>query len=119
MQYNFLILMSFLVTSCVSYDSSSILDMAKPIIDTKGVDMTLYETDLEECKVYSNDISTIKSIAKGSAVGAVIEAISDKRKDGIELGAVSGGTRSGLRAIREKENILKRCLKGRGYKVLN
>jgi len=85
--------------------------------------MTLYETDLEECKVYSNDISTIKSIAKGSAtgaaVGAVIEAISDKRKDGIELGAVSGGTRSGLRAIREKENILKRCLKGRGYKVLN
>jgi outer membrane lipoprotein SlyB len=123
MKYNVLILMSFLVTSCVSNDSSSILDMAKPIIDTKGVDMTLYETDLEECKVYFNDISTIKSIAKGTAtgtaVGAVIEAISDKRKDGIELGAVSGGTRSGLRAIREKENILKRCLKGRGYKVLN
>ena len=47
MQYNFLILVSFLVTSCVSNNSTSILDMAKPIIDTKGVDMTLYETDLD------------------------------------------------------------------------
>ena len=123
MKYNVLIIMSFLTISCVSNNSSSILSMNKPIIDTKGVDMTLYETDLEECKTYSNDISTAKSIAKGSAagaaVGAVIEAISNKRKDAIEIGAVSGGTQSGLRATREKEQILKRCLKGRGYKVLN
>jgi outer membrane lipoprotein SlyB len=123
MKYNVLIIMSLLTISCVSNNSSSILSMNNPIIDTKGVDMTLYETDLEECKAYSNDISTIKSIAKGSAtgaaVGAVIEAISDKRKDAIEIGAVSGGTQSGLRATREKEQVLKRCLKGRGYKVLN
>jgi len=123
MKYNVLIIMSFLTISCVSNNSSSILSMNKPIIDTKGVDMTLYETDLEECKAYSNDISTVKSIAKGSAAGAavgvVIEAISNKRKDAIEIGAVSGGTQSGLRATREKEQILKRCLKGRGYKVLN
>lgn len=122
MKYNVLI-MSLLTISCVSNNSSSILSMNKPIIDTKGVNMTLYETDLEECTAYSNDISTIKSIAKGSAtgaaVGAVIEAISDKRKDAIEIGAVSGGTQSGLRATREKEQVLKRCLKGRGYKVLN
>jgi outer membrane lipoprotein SlyB len=123
MKYNVLIIMLLLTISCVSNNSSSILSMNNPIIDTKGVDMTLYETDLEECKAYSNDISTIKSIAKGSAtgaaVGAVIEAISDKRKDAIEIGAVSGGTQSGLRATREKEQVLKRCLKGRGYKVLN
>ena len=123
MKYTVVILLLLLVTSCVSNNSTSILDQAKPIIDTKGVDMTLYETDLEECKAYSNDISTIKSIAKGSAtgaaVGAVIEAISDRRKDAIEIGAVTGGTQSGLRAAREKEQILKRCLKGRGYKVLN
>jgi outer membrane lipoprotein SlyB len=123
MKYNVLIIMSLLTISCVSNNSSSILSMNNPIIDTKGVDMTLYETDLEECKAYSNDISTVKSIAKGSAagaaVGAVIEAISDKRKDAIEIGAVSGGTQSGLRATREKEQVLKRCLKGRGYKVLN
>ena len=123
MKYNVLIIMSLLTISCVSNNSSSILSMNNPIIDTKGVDMTLYETDLEECKAYSSDISTIKSIAKGSAtgaaVGAVIEAISDKRKDAIEIGAVSGGTQSGLRATREKEQVLKRCLKGRGYKVLN
>ncbi|MBT7754005.1 MAG: glycine zipper family protein [Gammaproteobacteria bacterium] len=107
----------------MSNNSTSILDQAKPIIDTKGVDMTLYETDLEECNAYSDDVSITRSIAKGSAtgaaVGAVIEAISDRRKDAIEIGAVTGGTQSGLRAAREKEQILKQCLKGRGYKVLN
>ena len=123
MKYTVVILLLLLVTSCVSNNSKSILDQAKPIIDTKGVDMTLYETDLEECNAYSDDVSITRSIAKGSAtgaaVGAVIEAISDRRKDAIEIGAVTGGTQSGLRAAREKEQILKQCLKGRGYKVLN
>ncbi len=106
--------------------STSILDGSKPIIDTKGVNMSQYEIDLEECSTFSNDISTGKSIAKGAAtgaaVGAVIEAITNdarSRRDAIEVGAVSGGAKSGIRAIREKEGILKRCLRGRGYKVLN
>ena len=88
--------------------------------------MSQYEIDLEECSIFSEDISTGKSIAKGAvtgaAVGAVIEAITDdvrSRRDAIEVGAVSGGAQSGIRAVREKEQILKRCLRGRGYKVLN
>ncbi len=88
--------------------------------------MEQYKNDLEECSSFSEDISTGKSIAQGAAtgaaVGAVIEAITDDsrgRRDPIEVGVVSGGAKSGIRAVREKEQILKRCLKGRGYKVLN
>ena len=118
----------FLITllGCVANNSSSIFEGSKPIIDTKGVNMSQYEIDLEECSIFSEDISTGKSIAKGAvtgaAVGAVIEAITDdvrSRRDAIEVGAVSGGAQSGIRAVGEKERILKRCLRGRGYKVLN
>ena len=118
----------FLITlsGCVTNTSTSIFKGSKPIIDTKGVNMSQYEIDLEECSIFSEDISTGKSIDKGAvtgaAVGAVIEAITDdvrSRRDAIEVGAVSGGAQSGIRAVREKEQILKRCLRGRGYKVLN
>ena len=118
----------FLITlsGCVANSSGSIFESSKPIIDTKGVNMSQYEIDHKECSIFSEDISTGKSIAKGAvtgaAVGAVIEAITDdvrSRRDAIEVGAVSGGAQSGIRAVREKEQILKRCLRGRGYKVLN
>ena len=115
-----------LLSGCVANNSSSIFESSKPIIDTQGVNMAQYEIDLEECSIFSEDISTGKSIAKGAAtgaaVGAVIEAITDdarSRRDAIEVGAVTGGAKSGIRAVREKEQILKRCLRGRGYKVLN
>ena len=118
----------FLITlsGCVANNSGSIFVGSKPIIDRQGVNMSQYEIDLEECSIFSEDISTGKSIVKGAAtgaaVGAVIEAITDdvrSRRDAIEVGAVSGGAQSGVRAVREKQQILKRCLRGRGYKVLN
>jgi hypothetical protein len=111
----------FLITlsGCVANNSSSIFAGSKPIIDTKGVNMSQYEIDLEECSIFSEDISTGKSIAKGAvtgaAVGAVIEAITDdvrSRRDAIEVGAVSGGAQSGIRAVREKEQILKTLFEG-------
>ena len=117
-----------LVSGCIATQSDSIFNTGsgKPIVDTKGVNMSQYELDLEECSTFSEDISTGKSIAKGAvtgaAVGAVIEAITEdvrSRRDAIEVGAVSGGVQSGIRAVREKEQIVRRCLRGRGYKVLN
>ena len=118
-----------LVSGCIATQSGSIFNTGsggKPIVDTKGVNMSQYELDLEECSTFAEDISTGKSIVKGAvtgaAVGAVIEAITEdvrSRRDAIEVGAVSGGAKSGIRAVREKEQIVRRCLRGRGYKVLN
>ena len=117
-----------LLSGCISTQSDSIftLGSSKPIVDTKGVNMAQYELDLQECSTFAEDISTGKSIAKGAvtggAVGAVIEAITDDERswgDTFEVGAVSGGAKSGIRAVQEKEQIVRRCLRGRGYKVLN
>ena len=88
-----------LVSGCIATQSGSIFNpgSGKPIVDTKGINMSKYELDLEECSTFAEDISTGKSIAKGAvtgaAVGAVIEAITDdvrSRRDAIEVGAVSG-----------------------------
>ena len=38
---------------------------------------------------------------------------------GAGYGAIYGGTRSGLDADREKQMVFKRCMRGRGYRVLN
>ena len=117
-----------LVSGCIATQSGSIFNpgSGKPIVDTKGINMSKYELDLEECSTFAEDISTGKSIVKGAvtgaAVGAVMEASTEdvrSRRDAIEVGAVSGGAKSGIRAVREKEQIVRRCLRGRGYKVLN
>ena len=39
--------------------------------------------------------------------------------EGAAHGAIYGATRSGLDADEEKQMVFKRCLRGRGYRVLN
>ena len=116
------------ISGCIATKSGSIFDVAgsKPIIDTKGIDISQYELDLEECETFADEISTVKSIVKGTATGAaggtVIEAVTDgsrRTKDATELGAIASGGKSGIRAVQEKEQIVKRCVRGRGYQVLN
>jgi hypothetical protein len=95
----------------------------KPIIDTKGVDLSAYETDLAECTEYSEQIEAGAGVAKGAAGGAVVGAatgaISGNAGKGAGYGSIWGATRSGLDADRDKQNVVKRCLRGRGYRVLN
>ncbi len=94
-----------------------------PIIDTKGVDMAKYEKDLAECREYAKNVSVGEGAAKGAAVGAVVGAvagaISGNADRGAGYGGISGATQSGLGNKREQENVVKRCVAGRGYKVLN
>lgn len=95
----------------------------EPIVDTKGVNMATYETDLAECSVYADQIQTEKGVAKGAAGGAVVGAatgaISGNAADGAGYGSIWGATRSGLDADEAKQGVVKQCLRGRGYKVLN
>ena len=94
-----------------------------PIIDRQGVDPELLAKDWGECESYSEEIVIGKGVAKGSATGAVVGAIGgaidDDAGKGAAAGALYGGTRSGLDADREKQQVFKRCLRGRGYRVLN
>ena len=94
-----------------------------PIIDTKGVDPDVLAQDWQECEAYTEQIQVSKGVAKGGATGAVVGAvggaIDGETGKGAGYGALYGGTRSGLDADREKQQVFKRCMRGRGYKVLN
>ena len=94
-----------------------------PIIDTKGVNLAQYEQDLAECREYAENISVTEGAAKGAAVGAVVGAavgaISGDAGRGAGYGGISGGAQSGLSNKREQEAVVKRCIAGRGYRVLN
>jgi hypothetical protein len=94
-----------------------------PIIDTKGVNMARYEVDLRECRAYAEEVSVAGGAAKGAAAGAVVGAaagaISGDADRGAGYGAIGGGARSALYNQREKERVVKNCLRGRGYRVLN
>ena len=96
------------------------------IIDRKGVDMVAYQADLEECKAYAEQVSTGEKVAKGTASGAVIGGVlgavvgnSRTAERGAGAGAVTGGVKGYSEGEREKHRVIRNCLSGRGYRVLN
>ena len=95
-----------------------------PIIDMQGVnDMERFDRDWQDCESYTDEIAIEKGVAKGAALGTVVGAatgaIDGDAGEGAGYGAIYGGTRSGLDADREKQKVFKRCMRGRGYRVLN
>ncbi|MDH4054097.1 MAG: glycine zipper family protein [Gammaproteobacteria bacterium] len=94
-----------------------------PIVDMKGVNPDLLAKDWADCEGYSEQIVMGQGVAKGAAagagVGAIGGAINDHVGRGAANGALIGATKSGLDADRDKQQVFKRCLRGRGYQVLN
>ena len=94
-----------------------------PIIDTKGVNMARYQQDLEECQAFKEPIKTEVGAAKGAvaggAVGGATGAVTGSAAEGAGVGAIVGAARSAQLSEREKQQVVKNCLRGRGYKVLN
>lgn len=94
-----------------------------PIVDMRGVDPVMYEQDLADCKAYTREIQTEVGVAKGAAggaaVGGAIGAIGGETGRGAGIGAVAGGAKSAQLNEREKQRVVKNCMRGRGYRVLN
>ena len=94
-----------------------------PIIDTKGVNMAHYESDLRDCEGYADQIKIERGVAKGAvaggAVGAATGAVLGDTAKGAGVGAIGGAARSAQRGEEEKTRVVKNCLRGRGYRVLN
>jgi uncharacterized protein YcfJ len=94
----------------------------------KGVNEAAYEKDLSDCQAYAQQQSGMgETAAKGGGAGAVVGGL---------LGLVTGGNASGIAQAagagavigaaggaftgnQAQEAVVKRCLSGRGYKVLN
>jgi len=94
-----------------------------PIVDTRGVNMVTYEKDLADCKTFREQVPTEVGVAKGAGAGAVVGAatgaISGDVAKGAGYGAIAGSAKSAQLAEREKQEIVKNCMRYRGYRVLN
>ena len=94
-----------------------------PIVDMQGVNEQQLAQDWADCEKYSEEVSIAAGTAKGGAVGAGVGAVGGAINGDVGRsaanGALIGATRSGLDADRDKQMVFKRCLRGRGYRVLN
>ena len=119
----------FLLLPCVALIAgcATFKDPSSAIVDMQGVDPALYEIDLAECQKYADEVPVAKHVgtgaATGAAIGAVGGAVAGANKSGIGqaagVGAVYGGTVTGVSAVHEHRHVLRECLRGRGYRVLN
>lgn len=100
----------------------------KPIVDMKGVNQYQYEQDLEECSAYADEVNVagkaVGGAAAGAAVGAAVGVIWDGHNGnspgrGAATGAVVGGAGGTGSGLNERSGVIKNCLRGRGYRVLN
>ena len=96
----------------------------RPIVDRQGVDPQRYEFYLHECQQYALQTGDAASNAiVGAAAGAVIGSIlggvvGGDRSTAARMGMVEGGVIGGVNGETSQRNIIRRCMAGRGYQVL-
>ena len=100
----------------------------RPIVDMKGVNQASYDKDLQECQDYAKEQSGMGSTAAkgagaGVVVGGLLGLVTGGNASGIAqaagAGAVIGAAGGAFSGNQAQEAVVKRCLSGRGYKVLN
>ena len=89
-------------------------------------DEAQYQQDLTDCRAVADEVSTGRDAAEGAAGGAVIGGIlgaifgnsgtAGRMAGG---GAVIGAAGKAGDAEQEKSQVVKNCMRGRGYRVLN
>jgi hypothetical protein len=99
----------------------------RPIIDPKtSAHPERFDADLAECRQYAEQAPAAGKVAGGAGIGAAIGAgfavatgHSDAAGRAAGGGAVIGGAKGAGASGDEKRMIVRNCLKGRGYAVLN
>ena len=88
--------------------------------------MNDYYDDLGDCEHYARHVDvgaeTAEAVVEGAVLGGVLGAVLGNSKTAERsagAGAVLGGVKGNKRARHEQERIVRRCLSGRGYRVLN
>lgn len=114
-------LLAVLLVACAGAD-------VRPIVDMKGVNEARYEKDLAECQNYAKEASGMggtaaKGAGAGAVVGGLLGLVTGSNTTGIVqaagAGAVIGGAGGAYKGNESQEAVVKKCLVGRGYKVLN
>jgi hypothetical protein len=109
------------------------------IVDMEGVDQAQYQKDLQSCQGASVQVqektaerekvagTTARTAAVGAAAGAISGGSgSQGAKTGAAVGVVAGTARNAKNrreakadTNNEREMVVKNCMRGRGYTVLN
>ena len=97
-----------------------------PIIDPKGVNTAQYRKDLAECEAIADQVDVGKQAAGSAVAGAVVGAAvgaavgnSDTAQRAAGAGATVGAAKGTGRGLSERQRVVRNCLRGRGYNVLN
>lgn len=101
-------------------------DTYTPIVDMAGVDAVKYDTDLRECRQYAAQVSPGTNALGGAIAGALLVGLlsaamgGNSRYNGYAAagGAIAGGAGAGAQGLEKQQDIIKKCLTGRGYNVL-
>lgn len=97
-----------------------------PVIDTTGVNVSRYHSDLQACRSFSRQIDVsaaemnglIAGILYGAATGAAVGQNRRSMDYGARVGGSAGIGRAGSRAVNKQEIIMANCMASRGYRVL-
>jgi outer membrane lipoprotein SlyB len=87
------------------------------VVDPKSVDPVAYEKDLAECSTLADSAGKTGSAGTG-ALGGIFGG----SRGAVTMGsgsAVIGGASAAGKESNSKDQILKNCMTGRGYQVLN
>ena len=99
----------------------------QPLIDG-GTDTEQYQRDLQDCRAYA---MTKPSAGDSAAVGAIFGALAGVAilavgggrhgfgNEAAGIGALLGGVEGYSKGAQGQQGVVKRCLAGRGYKVLD
>ena len=114
----------FVISGCTTTGDG--LPTTRVITDTKNIDIAAYEKDLYECRQYASQVNvgsdSLGGLIGGALIGAALGAAignSDTAERGASVGAITGVTEGASGALNEQDQVIKNCLLGRGYKVLN
>lgn len=109
------------------------------IVDMEGVDQAQFQKDLQSCQGAGTQVQNkqperegvVRGAARGAAIGAAAGAISgNSGSEGAKTGAGVGVAASAIRNSKnrreakvetkdETDMVVKNCMRGRGYNVLN
>lgn len=97
----------------------------RPIVDTQGVNMVQYEQDLSACQAYATQVSPAGGAAAGAVIGALFGIATSAILGGnymgqsAGIGALYGASGGAAHGAGSQVSVVRNCMAGRGYRVLN
>jgi phage tail tape-measure protein len=123
------IVLTLIFSTCFLYGCATY----RPVVDTQNIiSMDQYKRDTLECQEYARRVSPGAATIAGAGIGAGIGALAglivgatlgvdsgQLAGFGAAVGGLHGALSGGSAAAQSQMEIIKNCLRNRGYAVLN